>query len=205
MFNTREKKERSLGTKLFLKAERCNSPKCVTIRRPTRPGLHGKARRRGVGSEFASQLREKQKIKFSYGIREDYLEKIFTRAARNPGITGQMIISYLERRLDNVIFRLGLAPSRSVGRHLVGHGHIMVNGQRVDIPSFEVKTGNVVSIRPQSKDHPAFKDLANRLKQYEPPVWLSFDKEKFEGKVLSEPKDYDIPFDVNLVVDYYSK
>ncbi|MEK9186047.1 MAG: 30S ribosomal protein S4, partial [Patescibacteria group bacterium] len=169
------------------------------------PGLHGGKRRRGQPSEFSQQLKEKQKIKFTYGIRDTQLELIFSAAAKNPGVTGQMIISYLERRLDNVVFRLGLAPSRSVGRQLVGHGHIMVNGRRVTIPSFRVKSGEVITIRPQSKEHPAFKDLAITLKTYQPPVWLEMDKEKLEGKVVSLPKDFEIPFDVNLVVDYYNK
>lgn len=204
MFNTREKKERSLGTKLFLKPERCNSPKCVTIRRPLRPGLHGKARRRPP-SEFAQQLREKQKIKFSYGIRERQLEQVFSKAEKNTGMTGEMIINYLERRLDNVVFRLGLAPSRSVARQLVGHGHIWLNSRRVTIPSLVVRAGDAVAIRPQSRDYQVFRDLASRLKNYEPPIWLQLDKEKLEGKVVSLPKDFEILFDVNLVVDYYSK
>lgn len=204
MFNTKEKKERSLGTKLFLKAHRCNSPKCVVIRRPQLPGLHGESRR-GALSEFGQQLREKQKIKFTYGVRENYFKKIFEMAAKNPGITGQMIMNFLEQRLDNVVFRLGLAPSRSIARQLVGHGHILVNGKKVTIPSYSVKVNDVIGIRPQSKDHPAFKDLAANLAKYEPPVWLKLDKDKLEGVVVSAPKDFEMPFDVNLVVDYYSK
>lgn len=204
MFNTKEKKERSLGVKLFLKPHRCSSPKCVTVRRPTRPGVHGKARRRAP-SEFGQQLMEKQKIRFAYGIREAQMRRVFAAASKHKGITGEMIISFLERRLDNVVYRIGLAPSRSVGRQLIGHGHIMVNGKKVTIPSYEVKVNNIITIRPQSKDHLLFKDLAERLKQYEPPVWLVLDRERLEGKVISLPKDFEIPFDVNLVVDYYSK
>lgn len=204
MFNTKEKKERALGTKLFLKADRCNSPKCAMIRRPNRPGAHGAARRRAP-SEFGQQLREKQAIRFTYGLREAQMEKIVQKAVKNPGITGQMIMSLLERRLDNVVFRLGLAPSRSVARQLVGHGHITVNGRKVTIPSYQVRKDQTVVIRPQSKDHPAFKELATRLKAYEPPAWLHIDKSSFEGKVLSEPKDLETSFDVNMVVDYYSK
>ncbi|MEK7590251.1 MAG: 30S ribosomal protein S4 [Patescibacteria group bacterium] len=204
MFNTKEKKERSLGVKLFLKPHRCSSPKCVTVRRPTKPGLHGKMRRRAL-SEYGQQLAEKQKIKFAYGIREAQMRKVFESAAKHKGITGEMIINFLERRLDNVVYRLGLALSRSVGRQLVGHGHILVNGRKVTIPSYAVKANDVIAIRPQSKDHPVFKDLAERLKQYEPPIWLFIDKSQLEGKVISLPKDFEIPFDVTLVVDYYSK
>ena len=204
MFDTKEKKERSLGVRLFLKAERCNSPKCAMVRNATRPGLHGKAHRRAL-SEMGQQLKETQKIKFTYGVREAYLNKIFNLAAKNPGVTGQMMISMLERRLDNVVYRLGLAASRSVGRQLVSHGHIFVNNKRVSIPSYQVRVDDVISIRTQSQNHPVFKDLALTIKKIEPPVWLTIDKEKLEGKVISPPKDFDISFDTNMVVDYYSK
>ena len=204
MFNTKEKKERSLGVKLFLKPYRCNSPKCVTARRPQRPGLHGKAFRRAL-SEFGQQLLEKQKIRFTYGVRERQFEKLFNLAAKNPGVTGPMLMVFLERRLDNVVYRLGLAQSRSVARQLVGHGHIFVNGRRVSIPSYQVKIGDMIVVRPQSKDLSVFKGLADFLKNYDAPVWLVIDKEKLEGKVVSDPKDLDIPFDVNMVVDFYSK
>ena len=204
MFNTTEKKERSLGIKLFLKPHRCLSAKCVTVRRPTRPGVHGKAYRRAL-SEYGEQLKEKQKIQFSYGLRETYMKKIFREALRNPSATGAMIMNFLERRLDNVVYRLGLAPARSVGRQLVSHGHILVNSRRVDIPSYQVKAGDTIAIRLQSKNHPAFKDLSAALSKYEPPSWLALDKEKLEGKVISLPKDFDETFDLSKVVDYYSK
>lgn len=203
MFDTTEKRERSLGTKLFLKADRCNSAKCATTRRPQRPGLHGKSYK--SLSEFGTQLKEKQKIRFTYGIREGQMERIVKEATKNTGMTGPLIISILESRLDNAVYRLGFALSRSVARQLVGHGHILVNGKKTDIPSYRVRVGDVLSIRPQSKDHIVFRDLAERLKKYEAPVWMALDVDKLEGKILSAPKDFDIPFDVNLVVDYYSK
>ncbi len=205
MFDTREKKERSLGVKLFLKGERCNSQKCVMIRRPHRPGIHGQAKRRRTASEFGQQLKEKQKIKFSYGLREAQMKRVFFKAAKNPGITGNMILQLLERRLDNVVFRLGFAPSRSVARQLISHGHIVVNGRKVTIPSFSVVIGNKIAIRPQSRGHPVFKNLELNLKKYEPPVWLSLDKERHEGVMVTMPKDLEPSFDVNMVVDYYSK
>ncbi len=204
MFDTREKKERSVGTKLFLKAHRCNSPKCVTIRRPQRPGIHGKSYRRAL-SEFGQQLKEKQKIRFTYGIREAQMRRIFKAAAKNPGVTGAMMQQLLERRLDNVVYRLGFAASRSIGRQVVGHGHIMVNGRKTNIPSFRVSVDDIISIRPQSRDCLMFKDLPERLKKYETPVWLALDADKLEGKVVGLPKDFDGSFDVNMVVDYYSK
>jgi len=205
MFDTREKKERSLGTKLFLKGERCNSQKCVMVKRPYRPGIHGQTRARRAPSEYGQQLKEKQKIKFSYGVREAQMKKIFAKAAKNPGVTGAMILQLLERRLDNVVFRLGLAPSRSVGRQLVNHGHIVVNSRKVTIPSYSVVVGSKIAIRPESKDHPVFQNLETSFKKYEPPVWLNLDREKNEGVVVALPKDLELPFDVNIVVDYYSK
>lgn len=204
MFNTTEKKERSLGVKLFLKGDRCNSPKCTMVRRPYRPGVHGK-RRSGAPSEFKSQLQEKQKIKATYGLRETYMKKVVKEAAKNPEVTGLMIINFLERRLDNVVYRLGLAASRSVARQMVGHGHFLVNGRKVTVPSYRIKVGDMISIRPQSREHPNFKDLATNLKKIEPPVWLALDQERLEGKVLALPKDVETIFDINLVIDYYSK
>ncbi len=204
MFDTREKKERSLGTKLFLKDHRCNSAKCATVRRQVPPGVHGASRRRAK-SEYGQQLNEKQKIRFSYGIRESQMRKVFRASSKKAGITGKIIIQTLERRLDNVIFRLGFAPSRSVARQLIGHGHILVNNKKVTVPSFSARIGEKFSIRPQSKDHIEFKDLANNLKKYNPPVWLSLDPEKIEGSMISLPIDTDFPFDINMVVDFYSK
>jgi small subunit ribosomal protein S4 len=203
MFNTSEKRERSLGTKLFLKGARCLGPKCVTVRRPNPPGPHTKLRRKL--SEYGKQLREKQRIQWSYGLRESQLERLFAEALKNPAVTGDMVFRLLEQRLDNVAFRLGFASSRSVARQLVGHGHFVVNGRKVTIPSYRVKAGDVIGIRAASKDHPLFKELSNTLKTYEPPQWLHMDKEKYEGKVISLPKDFDMEFDVNMVVDYYSK
>lgn len=204
MFNTAEKKERALGVKLFLKGERCNSPKCAMIRRPYRPGAHGK-RRSGAPSEFKQQLQEKQKIKLTYGIREAQMRRVVAEAAKNLGITGPMIVNFLERRLDNVVYRLGFTPSRSIARQMVNHGHFLVNGRKVTIPSYRVKIDDVVSIRAQSREHPHLKDLAVNLKKVEAPVWLMFDQEKLEGKVIALPKDIETMFDVNLVIDYYSK
>lgn len=201
---SKEKKERALGTRLLLKGDRCNSPKCVMVRRPHRPGMHGKKRRR-PGSEFASQLAEKQKIRFSYGLREAHMEKLFKEALGKSGAIGETVVAILERQLANVVFRLGFAPSRIVARQLVGHGHILVNGKRVTIPSYAVRPGEVISIKPTSRDLLIFKELPTTLKKYDAPTWLALDKEKCEGKVLAIPRDTEIPFDINLVVDYYSK
>lgn len=204
MFNTTEKRERALGTKLMLKPHRCSSPKCATVRKPQPPGPHGGARRR-AGSEYGLQLKEKQKMKAMYGIREAAMRKVFAAAEKSTGATGEAMLMLLERRLDNVVYRLGFAPSRSVARQLVSHGHIMMNGRRVSTPSALVVTGGVITIRPQSRDNVELNDIGERMKSYEAPVWLALDKSTMTGKVVSAPKDLETLFDTNLVVDYYSK
>ncbi len=204
LIQAKEKKERALGMKLFLKGERCSSPKCAMVRRPYRPGQHGKSRRRGL-SEYGTQLLEKQRLRVSYGLREAQLEKILKTALGKTGAIGETLINILERQLANVVFRLGLVSSRIIGRQLVNHGHFCVNGRKVSAPSYQVKIGDVISIRPASKSLLIFSELPNILKKYEAPNWLLIDKEKLEGKVKSLPQNVEIPFDINLVVDYYSK
>ena len=204
MFPTKEKRERSLGTRLFLKAYRCNSPKCALTRNPARPGTHGKSFRR-AGSEFARQLIEKQKIQFSYGMREAQMRNVFLKALKSKGVTGEAILRALESRLDNMVYRLGFAPSRSVARQLVGHGHIFVNGKRVSIPSYGAHIGDVISIKPGMSGKGALKDIHDTMKKYEAPAWLTLDKEKLEGTMVAVPDISDALFDIHLVVDFYSK
>ena len=199
-----EKKERSLGTKLSIRGDRASSPKSALTRKPYKPGQHGK--RFSKLSEFGTQLQEKQKIKFSYRVTEKQLKKIFKSAAESKDASAiEVITKLLESRLDNVVMRLGLVPSRSVARQLVSHGHFLVNGKRVNTPSYEVKPGNIVTIKESSKNMSVFEDVKNKLKNYEVPSWLSLNKDTLEGKVESKPKDVDFPFNINLVVDYYSK
>lgn len=204
MFNTREKKERALGVKLFLKADRCSSGKCAVVRRPQRPGMHGKSHRRSL-SEMGTQLLEKQKIRFTYGVRESQMRKLYEQASSHKGVTGAMLVALLEKRLDNVVFRLGLARSRAIGRQLISHGHFVVNGRKVTIPSYQVKINDSISIRPQSKNHPAFQGLEERVKQNDVPVWLTLDQMTMEGKIITQPQEVDATFNTGLVVDYYSK
>lgn len=204
MFNTTEKRERSLGIRLGLKAHRCDSVKCVGVRNTNPPGAHGKAFRRAA-SEFGTQLKEKQKMKAMYGVREAAMRKVFGAALRDAHATGHTMMVLLERRLDNVVYRLGLAPSRSVARQLVGHGHIVVNNRRTTIPSCLVRVGDKVSVRESSKTMSMFSTLAEKLKKYETPVWLALAGDKWEGEVRQLPKDFDMPFDVNMIVDFYSK
>ncbi|MBM3281503.1 MAG: 30S ribosomal protein S4 [Candidatus Harrisonbacteria bacterium] len=204
MFTTKEKIERALGVKLGLKAYRSATPKSAMAKRPFRPGMHGKARRKAL-SETGLQLMEKQKIRYTYGISETYLKNLFFRANKSKMSTSVAILQLLESRLDNVIYRLGLAASRAIARQLVSHGHITVNGRKVTIPSREMKVGDIVAIREQSKTHPLFADLPNTIKRHEAPVWLEIDKDKLQGKVTAKPKDVESPFEINIVVDYYAK
>ena len=199
----KEKKERALGEKLFLKGERCLSPKCAVVRRPYRPGAHGRDRRRAL-SEFGQQLQEKQKIRLTYGLKEAQFRRFFKGALKKGG-ESNIILEKLERRLDNVIFRLGFAVSRSIARQTVSHSHILVNNKIVNIPSYEVKIGDIITIKPTSKNLPLFKELSAQLKKYEPPSWLALDKEKLEAKVVSLPSNIQTPFNINLVVEYYSR
>jgi len=203
MLHVKEKKERALGTKLFLKGERCGSSKCALTRRSYRPGMHGK-KRKNI-SEYGHQLLEKQKIKYSYGLNETQIKKIFQEALKSSANIKDFVIKELESRLDNVAFKLGFAPSRRVARQLISHGHIAVNNKKVKVPSYKVNIGDVISIRPQSKNITNFKDLENNLKKYQPPTWLFLDKEKMEGKVLAFPQEVDGQFDINVVVDYYAR
>ena len=197
-----EKKERSLGVKLSIKGDRANSPKAALIRKPYRPGQHGKRRKKV--SEFGTQLREKQKIKFSYGLTEKQLAKIFVEAFKKPGVTSDEVLSILESRLDNVIYRLGFAPSRSASKQIVGHGHITVNGRRVTIPSIRVRVGDKIGVREQSRNHGTLKDLTEKLKGFEAPAWLKLDPTTLSAEILAKPESMPQVFDINIVVDYYS-
>lgn len=206
MNKSKEKLERSLGMKLFLKGDRCNSPKCAMTRRPSRPGVHG-AKRRRAPSEFGGQLMEKQRMRASYGLRENQLSEIVAKAMEKKGAggIGDSIIETLERQFANVVFRLGLANSRTIARQLISHGHFFVNKKKIKAPFYPLKVGETVSIAPNSKELLIFKDLSDKLKKYDTPEWLTLDKEKLEGKLLALPKNMELPFDINLVVDYYSK
>jgi len=198
-----EKRERSLGVKLFLKAERCNSAKCASVRRPYKPGPHTRSFKKV--SEYGKQLAEKQKVRFSYGITEKQLERYFVSADKGTDPTHEAMIKLLESRLDNVVFRSGLAASRRIAKQLVGHGHIMVNGRKVTIPSYSVQVDDLITIRPESAGQPLFTSLDERFKNFEAPEWVKLDKEKKSALMISQPKGIDMPFDMDLVVNYYLK
>lgn len=204
MFVTSEKKERALGARLNLKPDRCASGKCAMVRKPYRPGLHGK-RRQGTPSEIKTQLMEKQRVRLTYGLREAAMRRAVREAMHITGPTAELIIALLESRLDSAVYRLGFAPSRSVARQLISHGHLTVNGRKVTIPSYRVKTNDVIGIRATSRNHPLFAGLAELFAKTEPPVWLTRDAAQATGTVLSAPKDTTVPFDIALIIDYYSK
>jgi len=199
---------RRAGEKLFLKGERCLTPKCAMVRRPYAPGMHGQSRGKAP-SEFGRQLAMKQKIKRTYGVLERQFRRYFREVENKEGVTGDMLLAKLEKRLDNVVYRLGLASSRSQARQLVGHGFIAVNGTRVNIPSAIVSVGDVISLRPEKKEKKYLAELkeSRKTSQQEVPGWLSLDESKWEGNILGEPtRDY-IEGDLNpqLVVEFYSK
>jgi len=198
---------RRAGEKLFLKGDRCATPKCGVVRKAYAPGMHGKKMSRGK-SEYGTQLSVKQKIKRIYGVMERQFRKHFDEVKNKKGITGDLLLARLEMRLDNVVYRLGLASSRSQARQIVNHGLIAVNGKRVDIPSFCVKVGQVISANATKKDKNYYKSLEQAIKNKKDfPAWLSFDAGKMEGKILSSPTrdDMGVMLDAQVVTEYYSR
>jgi small subunit ribosomal protein S4 len=198
---------RRFEEKLMLKGEKCATPKCPLERRNTPPGGPPRNRRRGGVSDRGLQLREKQRLRFSYGILERQFRRSFEEAKKRPGPTGEILLMLLERRLDNVIYRLGFGDSRSQARQIIRHGHIMVNDRKTDIPSFLVKSGDVVRWREASKKTEYYKRLAEEIEGRFIPNWLNLDKESMTGKVLNLPGKDDIEarFNVKAVVEYYSR
>jgi small subunit ribosomal protein S4 len=193
------------GLKLFLKGERCFGPKCAIERRNFPPGDHGQRRRKF--SEYANQLKEKQKARYVYGVLERQFRKHFQEAERQPGMTGANLLRVLERRLDNVVYRLGFADSRKQARQLVRHGHFAINGRRTDIPSALVNANDVVSVTPKGRELEYFKIVQEGLAQKAPPSWLELDPAGMGGRVLNLPGRDAIETHVNeqLIVEFYSR
>ena len=191
------------GQKLFLKGERCYSSKCAIERRNYAPGQHGQARKKQ--SEYGLQLREKQKAKRFYGVPETQFRNTFEKAENKKGQTGENLMIALETRLDNVVFRLGFAASRKEARQLVTHGHFTVNGKKANIPSMEVKAGDVIKVKEKSQSSPKFKEIKEM--SITVPSWMTVDVEKLEGKVVAMPRreDIDTPIAEHLIVELYSK
>ena len=194
------------GMKLFLKGAKCFSEKCPIEKRNFAPGQHGKDRKAKVVG-YGLQLREKQKAKRIYFSLEQQFRNYFERAARKPGVTGELLLQQLERRLDNVVFRLGLATSRRQSRQLVRHGHVEVNGRKVNIPSYQVAPGEEVGLRERSRKLPVMEALREQTSHLSVPAWLEADHGNFKGRVLALPKreDINLPINEQLIVELYSK
>jgi len=195
------------GEKLFLKGAKCFSPKCPLENRKYPPGQHGPNRRRRRFSIYGMQLREKQKVKRIYGVLEAQFRRYFDMARRMSGNTGENLLSLLERRLDNVVFRLGFASSRSQARQFVRHGHVLVNGRKVDIPSYLVQVGDVVELVPKMRKNPFVQEAFEAVRPNEIVQWLSLDKDNFRGRVERLPVRADITHPINerLIIELYSK
>ncbi len=191
--------------KLFLKGDRCYSDKCSYERRSYPPGQHGQ--RRGKFSDYGNQLREKQKVKRMYGLLEKQFRKYFKEADRMRGITGENLLILLERRLDNIVYRLGFASSRNQARQLVRHNHIMVNGKKVNIPSFLVKPGDTIEVREKSRKIPFINEALDAVERLGVPSWLELNKDNYQGKVVALPerKDITMPIQEQLIVELYSR
>ena len=194
------------GEKLFLKGSRCYTDKCALTRRAYGPGQHGQKRKKQ--SEYGMQLREKQKAKAFYGVLESQFRKYFEEAARSKEITGLRLLQILESRLDNVVYRLGLATSRAQARQLVRHGHFTVNGKKVNIPSYLTKVGDVIAVKEASKNEECFKQIVEATENGRPvPTWLEADLQNRNGKVVALPSrdEIDLSVQEHLIVELYSK
>lgn len=193
------------GEKLFLKGERCFSTKCAVERREGQPGQHVKAR--GKFSEYKVQLREKQKVKRMYGLLEKQFRGVFTKAAARKGVTGEQLLGMLEGRLDNFVYRSGFAASRKEARQLVRHGHILVNGERIDIPSYQVEAGDFLMVHEKARNITRVNDSLNSAESRKIPEWIELSKESYTAKVLALPTRAQLthPMKEQLIVELYSK
>ena len=191
--------------KLFLKGERCYTDKCAIERRNYPPGEHGQGRQRF--SEYALQLREKQKVKRMYGVLEMQFRRYFKRAARSKGITGEILLQLIERRLDNLVYRMGFVTSRAEGRQLVRHGHFMVNGRKVNIPSALLKSGDVVTVRERSRKIGRVHEAIAQAEHRGAPDWIEVDREGFSGRLKTLPSRAGLTMPINekLIIELYSK
>ena len=196
---------RAEGMKLYLKGDRCYSGKCAFVTKGYAPGQHGQGRKKV--SEYGTQLREKQKVRRMYGVLEKQFRTYFAKAERQKGVTGENLLRLLELRLDNVVYRLGMASSRVDARQLVRHGHFTVNGRKVNIPSYLVKPGQVITVNGKSRKSPKFEEIGAAIAHRNAPQWLELDKDNMVGKVIALPvrEDIDLPINEQLIVELYSR
>jgi len=199
------KKCRAVAEKLFLKGEKCYTPKCPMVRRGI--AYHGKSKRRRPLTPYARQLLEKQKAKLIYGIKERQFHRYFDLSYKKKGATPEILAGMLESRFDNVVYRLGFASNRAAARQLVSHGHFFLNGKKHNISSTIVKKGDIISVNSKSLKTNAFKDIKDRLKKYNPPKFLELDSEKLVGKIIAEPdlEELKMAIDFPSIVEFYSK
>lgn len=200
------KKCRRAGEKLFLKGEKCEGAKCTLVKRNFAPGVHGNKGFKRL-TNYGKQLAEKQKAKRMYGLREKQFSNYFDKSFKKVGKTGELLFGMLENRLDNTVYRLGFAKSRSQARQVVGHGQIQVNGQKVDIPSYQVKVGDVISLRDKAMKSTFFANLQPDLEKKEMVPWMSFDKKETKGKITGVPNLEDVALNIDWqsIVEFYSK
>ena len=193
------------GTKLYLKGDRCYSDKCAIVKRPYAPGQHGQ--RRSKTSEYGLQLREKQKARRIYGVNEKPFRTYFEEAERKGGVTGENLLFILEERFDNVVYRLGFADSRAQARQFIRHNHFTLNGKKANIPSMQLKVGDVIQLKESSKSSAVIKNIVENLGAKKPPAWLELDVDNLSAKVVKLPtkEDIDIPVDEQMIVELYSK
>jgi len=192
------------GTKLMLKGERCKSENCAMEKRPFPPGAR-QVKRKRQATEYNSQLREKQKIRRIYGVLEKQFFRYFAKASKTSGVTGENLLKFLEMRFDNIVYRLGFAPSRSAARQLVLHNHFSINGKKVNLPSYQIKAGDVIAVKEKSR---TLETIHNALKNLrDVPEWLNVDKVKLEGSVINIPERTAMPIDAqeHLIVELYSR
>jgi small subunit ribosomal protein S4 len=196
------------GMKLFLKGERCHTEKCAIERRNFVPGQHGQTRKAKKIVGYGLQLREKQKVRRVYGVLEAQFRNTFAKAVKMKGITGENLLATLERRLDSVIYRMGLGASRAQARQIVRHGHIQINGKKVNIPSYIVKPGEEIGVRESSKAHPTILATRDATAHAPSPTWMEVDREGLKGRIISTPRRDElvqIPINEQLIVELYSK
>ena len=193
------------GTKLFLKGDRCTSGKCAFERRSTAPGQHGAARKK-IG-EYGMQMREKQKTRRYYGVLENQFRLYYKMAEKKEGMTGENLLILLERRLDNAVYRMGMASSRKEARQLVLHGHFTINGKKATIPSMQIKPGDVIAVKESSRENAKIKELAESAASAVKPKWIDFNESALSAKIVAMPAREDIDFEINeqLIVELYSK
>lgn len=196
---------RRAGQKLFLKGEKCMGPKCALVKRNYIPGQHGPTNKNRKLSSYGKQLREKQQAKKFYGLREKQFANYVAEASKRTGDTSKHFVDYLESRLDNVVYRMGLSSSRAGARQIVCHGHIAVNGKKVDIPSYRVSVSEEIGLTDTAKKRKAFENISEKLMKTEAPAWLHVDSKKAAAKVLSQPTLDTPPFNPKVIIEFYSR